>query len=343
MNPESIIESWNNDQDLISIEKMRDELGWTSWLPVAEIALLYGSPLADILRSEMTAAENAVLDLVVMRISGEVTLADVDKALTVVRNPEQRDLLLEGRLRMEAGLISFESENFEQAREDFSWAETRLKSVAKASREHDISLINKAAFHLALDEPLMALQVYADISRKDGHADETIAISRMNPARILLVFGRISEALRNSFNAHNHAIIAKNTALAIESGAIFIEISLPYIKQDAIRMEELVATAKPRDANEEETEPTVHPEDMEGILSWCVERATNDIGGNERGDLKALLILCERAKRLDLFTGALQRPNEVEDVEFANLCHALTEGEEWSVRIKQLAALEANF
>ena len=183
MNPESIIESWNKDGDLIAIENIRNDLGWTSWLPVAEIALLYSSPLVDVLRKEMTEAEIAVLDLVVMRIAGEVSLDDVENALTVVRNPEQRDLLLEGRLRMEAGLIRFEAEDYEKAREDFNWAETRLKSVAKASREHDISLINKAAFHLALDEPLMALQVYGDISRKDGHADETIAISRMNAAR----------------------------------------------------------------------------------------------------------------------------------------------------------------
>ncbi len=343
MNPESIIESWQNDEDLIALEKMRDELGWTSWLAVAEIALLYGSPLADILRGEMTAAENAVLDLVVMRISGEVGLADVDKALAVVRNPEQRDLLLEGRLRMEAGLIRFESEDFEQAREDFTWAETRLKSVAKASREHDISLINKAAFHLALDEPLMALQVYGEISRKDGHADETIAISRMNAARILLAFGRITQALRNSFNAHTHAILAENLALAIEAGAIFVEIALPYIEQEAVRMKELSDTAKPRDAEEEEIKPEIHPEDMEGILSWCVDKATADLGGSERGDLKALLILCERAQRVDLFNSTLKRSGEVEDVEFANLCYALSEGDEWSARISELAALEANF
>ena len=343
MNPESFIKSWQNDEDLIALEKMRDEVGWTSWLAVAEIALLYDSPLADILRDEMNAAENAVLDLVAMRITGEVGLSDVEKALAVARNPEQRDLLLEGRLRMEAGLIRFELEEFEQAREDFTWAETRLKSVAKASREHDISLINKAAFHLALDEPLMALQVYGDISRKDGHADETIAISRMNAARILLSFGRISQALRNSFNAHAHAILAENLALAIEAGAIFVEIALPYIDQDAIRMKEQVAIAKPRDVEEEEIKPSIHPEDMEGILSWCVEKATTDLGGSERGDLKALLILCERAQLLDLFDLTLQRPSEIEDVEFANLCYALNEGEEWKNRISELAALEANF
>jgi hypothetical protein len=305
--------------------------------------LLYGSSLADVLRQKMTAAENAVLDLVALRIAGEVGLADVDRALAVARNPEQRDLLLEGRLRMEAGLIRFEEEDFEQAREDLTWAETRLKSVAKASREHDISLINKAAFHLAIDEPLMALQVYGDIARKDGHADETIAISRMNAARILLAFGRISEALRNSFNAHAHAIICENQALAIEAGAIFVEIAIPYIDHEAARMKEQVANAKPRDAEEEEIKPAIHPEDVEGILSWCVDKATADLGGTERSDLKALLILCERAQRVDFFARALERPSEVEDVEFANLCYALGESEGWSARISELAALEANF
>ena len=108
-------------------------------------------------------------------------------------------------------------------------------------------------------------------------------------------------------------------------------------------MKDVVESSKPRDANEEESETTVHPEDMEGILSWCVEKATTDLGGNERGDLKALLILCERAKRLDLFDSTLERSSEVEDIEFANLCYTIEESEEWSSRISQLAENEANF
>ena len=55
-------------------------------------------------------------------------------------------MALEGRLRMERGLIRFEEGAMDEAGADLEWAERRLRSVALASRDHDLSLLNRAAF-----------------------------------------------------------------------------------------------------------------------------------------------------------------------------------------------------
>ena len=168
--PGSFVSRWRTegpvDSDILAMWK--EELDWPSWLSLAEAALFMDAPeLLDAMASHLTAGEEAVLGLIRRRWLGDTHLGEaIENALTVVRTPETRDLALEGRLRMERGLVRFEEGDVEGAEEDLTWAETRLKSVAKASRDHDLSLLNKAAFHMAQGEALMALQVYGDISRK---------------------------------------------------------------------------------------------------------------------------------------------------------------------------------
>ena len=79
----------------------------------------------------------------------------------------------------------------------------------------------------------MALHVHGDISRKAGHAHETIAISRIQAARIHMAFGQLFDAARCAFNSHAHAIISEQIQLAIEARAIFVEISSSHIDDSA--------------------------------------------------------------------------------------------------------------
>ena len=111
-----------------------------------------------VINTRTSPAEEATLNLVRRRMLGDTRLeAAINEALEIARAKETRDLALEGRLRMERGLTRYRNGGHEGASEDLTWAETRLSSVAKASRDHDLSLINKAAFHMAAGEPLMAL------------------------------------------------------------------------------------------------------------------------------------------------------------------------------------------
>ena len=162
MNPEEIVEAYENGER--NLEPLLEKMGWTSWLGVAELGIVLGSGIVEFLTDKLTPAEAKVLELLILRIEGKINIESIEGALEVARDPDTRDLAIEGRLRMERGLVHFENGNIEGARDDLTWAETRLKSVAKASRDHDISLLNKAAFHLSIDESMMALHVHGEIS-----------------------------------------------------------------------------------------------------------------------------------------------------------------------------------
>ena len=204
--PGVFISRWRTEGPVSSevLAAWKEELDWPSWLSLAEAALFMDAPeLLDTMSVHLTPGEEAVLRLVRRRWLGDMRLSEaIEEALTVVRDPATRDLALEGRLRMERGLVRFEQGDMEGAEDDLTWAETRLKSVAKASRDHDLSLLNKAAYHMARGEALMALQVYGDVSRKAGHAHETIAISRLGASRIRHALGLDFDAGRHAWNAH---------------------------------------------------------------------------------------------------------------------------------------------
>tara|TARA_B100000700_G_scaffold327242_1_gene441229 strand:- start:3355 stop:4386 length:1032 start_codon:yes stop_codon:yes gene_type:complete len=341
MNPEEIIQAYENGER--ELEPYLEKMGWTSWLGVAELGLVMDSSITEFLEQRLTPAENKVLELVKQRLAGQINLDSIEEALEIARNPETRDLALEGRLRMERGLVHFENDQIEDARDDLTWAETRLKSVAKASRDHDISLLNKAAFHLSIDEPMMALHVHGEISRSAGHANETIAISRIQAARIHLAFGHMFDAARCAFNAHAHAMIANQIELAVESGAIFVEISSGFLSDEADKFADQILEAKPLSAGESPPVLQVNYEDVYGVLEWCIENTEQGYSGEERPDLRALVMLAKRLDRAELFADLLSSPHEVEDALLAALCASISEDEAakvWTERVTEIMTLK---
>tara|TARA_B100000925_G_scaffold274031_1_gene239186 strand:- start:439 stop:1470 length:1032 start_codon:yes stop_codon:yes gene_type:complete len=341
LNPEEIIHAYENGER--ELDPLLEKMGWKSWLGVAELGLVLGSDIVEFLEERLSPAESKVLELVKQRIAGAICLDSIESALETARDPKTRDLSLEGRLRMERGLLHFENGSIEEARDDLTWAETRLKSVAKASRDHDISLLNKAAFHLSIDEPMMALHVHGEISRKAGHANETIAISRIQAARIHLGYGHMFDAARCAFNAHAHAIISKQIELAIESGAIFVEISSGFISEEAEKFADQILDSKPLSAGESQPILQVHPEDVYGVLEWCIENTGHGYSGEERPDLRALLMLAKRLDRGQMFADLLSSPSEVEDALLAALCASICEGDSavvWTDRVTEIMTLK---
>ena len=186
--PGKFISRWREQGpvEILILEEWKDEMGLESWLMIAEAALfLDTAELFEMVNEQLTPAEQATIGLVRRRMLGDSMLEQaINDAIAIAKDPKTRDLKLEGRLRMERGLTRFENGDIEGAKDDLEWAELRLKSVAKASRDHDLSLLNKAALLLSTGAPLMALHVYAEISRTGDHAQETIAISRLGASRI---------------------------------------------------------------------------------------------------------------------------------------------------------------
>jgi len=296
-------------------ETWREESGWKDWMAIIEAALyLDAAELVELLLPELTPAQRATFDLVRRRMLGDQRLEDaIDQALEICRHPETRDLALEGRLRMERGLQRFEKGDSAGAEEDLTWAETRLKSVAKASRDHDLSLLNKAAYHMASGEDLMALQVYGDISRKENHAHETIAISRIGASRIHARYGKMFDAARNAWNGHAHAILASQVTMAIEAGSLFLDLSIDEQDEEAVRFQEQVDESKPRDAGEQAPELRVHPADVSGVFNWCMQHLNRELSGHDRPDLRAMVMMGHRLDRLNEFDWLLNEPNQIDD------------------------------
>ena len=114
----------------------------------------------------------------------------------------------------------------------------------------------------------MALQAHGDISVKSGHANETIAISRLHVSRINARIGHKFDAIRLVFNSHKHAIMANMSELALESGTAFVDLSLPYSNESADRIVEQIERANPRDIGDEVHDPKINPTDM-GSIHWC--------------------------------------------------------------------------
>ena len=342
--PGLYISKWREDGpvSIQTAQEWRDEFGWNDWMAIIEAALyLDAAELVELLLLELTAAQRATFDLVRRRMLGDHRLEEaIEKALEVCRTPETRDLALEGRLRMERGLQRFEKGDSVGAEEDLTWAETRLKSVAKASRDHDLSLLNKAAYHMASGEDLMALQVYGDISRQEHHAHETIAISRIGASRIHARYGRMFDAARNAWNGHAHAILAGQVTMAIEAGSLFLDLSIDEQNTAATRFQQQVDNSKPRDVGEKAPELKVHPEDVAGVFDWCIEHLETNPIGPDRPDLRAMIMMAHRLDRLDEFAWLINNPEAVEDSMLVAVVLGCSLNEEqniaWTARMQSL-------
>lgn len=345
--PGSFVSRWRSEGPVSSevLLTWKGELGLESWLPLAEAALFLDAPeLLALINGQLSEGQRAVLALVRRRWLGDTHLEEaIEEALQVVRSPQTRDLMLEGRLRMERGLVRYEQDDFEGANDDLTWAETRLKSVAKASREHDLSLLNKAAFHMARGEALMALQVYGDISRSAGHAHETIAISRIGACRILYSIGHLFDAARHAWNAHKHAILANQIQMAIEAGSLFLDISFDHQSADAELMHVQVENAQP--AGVESVQPTllVNKQDIDGVFRWCVDHLEPGYSGHDRPALRAMLALAHRMERMEIFEEFMASPDEVEDAMLAAVAQSCArdsnEQQAWGKRLAHLTML----
>lgn len=328
--------------DITTLIAWREEMNWDTWLPLAEAALfLDAAELLELLETVLSPAEHATLSLVRRRMLGDNRLQHlIEEALEIARHPDTRDLALEGRLRMELGLVKYEAGDTEAAKEDLTWAETRLKSVALASRDHDLSLINKAALHTACGEALMALVVYSEIPRNGNHADETIALSRLGASRICASIGHNFDSVRHAWNAHAHALKANQIGMAIEGGALFLDFSSEAVDDSADRMQIQVENASPRDAAEEPRELKVHPDDINEVFEWCFSHLPESHAGSDRPDLRAMVSLAHRFDKMQLFEIMMNDPDGVEDPILVAIVQNCIDDAElkslWNVRLATL-------
>tara|TARA_Y100001980_G_C14556822_1_gene350753 strand:+ start:2556 stop:3476 length:921 start_codon:yes stop_codon:yes gene_type:complete len=253
----------------IQIDKLDDLIekveSSNPYLEVAECSIsLNIIDLYDVVFSKLTDSEKLILELITLRNKGdyEKMFFNIEQGLELVRDKENRDLVLEGRLRMELGLLKIQSGSEENPESDFEWALRRLSSVCEFSRLHGLAIINKAAYHEKIDEKLMALHLYGEIPLNGNFPLEVVAFSRVGAARILTQIGHISDACRHLYNAHKIFTKSNNTELAWHSGFQFLSIASKYVDINADLIDFQILNAKPRELGDEIPEPKIHPKDL---------------------------------------------------------------------------------
>ena len=265
-----LVNKWLSKPFKVSeFEKIINEINASNpYLEVAECALSLGiDELYNLSIGNLNEAENLILELISLRKSGEINsmFNNIDTALEIVRKKESRDLVLEGRLRMELGLIKVQTNSKDDPHEDFDWAMKRLSSVSTNSRLHGLSIINKAAYHEHVNENLMALHLYGEIPLKGDFPVEIIGFSRIGAARIMMSLGNSKEACRHLYNAHNLFKNSNNIELAWHSGFEFLKIGTQFVDINAQRMNVQVKNSKPMEVGDEKPVTQINPLDLKEI------------------------------------------------------------------------------
>ena len=101
--------------------------------------------------------------------------------------------------------------------------------------------------------------------------------------------------------------------------------------------------AQPLSAGETQPILQVNSSDVYGVLEWCVENTQDGYSGEERPDLRALVMLAKRLGKTELFADLLSSPGEVQDALLAALCASVSENEHaeiWTSRVTEIMTLK---
>ena len=247
-------------------------------LIVAEQAYCEGhNNLATKLCAHLNEAESHIMEFRAAQLKNDADSAQqcLAAALEICRTKQNRDHILEARIRMEWGILRASIGEFDEAGIDLKWAVDRLGTISEGHRWHGIALLNMAEWHRTRGELGMALAIHSGISRQGPHLIEIISISRRNAAELLVEKDHIYSAIRNLWIAHHGFRQTNMESEAIDAGLHWIDLGLTEISKDAPTMENAVKQATPRSAGDSKQRVWIHPDDLSYMYNWINNR-TND-------------------------------------------------------------------
>ena len=250
-------------------------------LIVCEQALGEGHyEIAQELQNSLTSAESEFINFRKSLLDNDAENAQkhITNSLELSRKSEQRDHLLEARIRMEWGLLRATLGEHTEAGVDLKWAVDRFSALSEGHRWHGLSLLNMATWHENRGEYGMALAMHAEISRHGPHCIEVIAFSRRRAAEIFVAKGQMASAIRNMWIACHGFRQCDMDAEAIEAGLQWIDLGLGDISTDAPSMDTVVASASPRSIGEPAPRAWINPADLQQLLEWLDGKVEDKIG-----------------------------------------------------------------
>ena len=244
-------------------------------LIVAEQAMGEGhTQLIDVLLPFLNEIEFHILQYRYAQLANDAASSQesLATALDISRSKQDRDHLLEARIRMEWGVLRASLGEIEQAGIDLKWAVERMGALSEGHRWHGLALLNMATWHRNRGESGMALAIHAEISRHGPHPVEIISMSRRLAAEILIEKDHLFSALRNLWIAHHGFRNSSMEVEAVEAGLHWIDLGLTDVSSDAPEMQLAIETAAPRSAGEPKPRVWIHPRDLEMMCEWIHPR-----------------------------------------------------------------------
>ncbi|MBT4059423.1 MAG: hypothetical protein HOE69_03855 [Euryarchaeota archaeon] len=296
------------------IDQFEDKLG------LAESAIMASDlQFLGLVQKSLTEAELAFSNFRLAQLNNDFDTAQEQLKISVEssRKSDSRDHILEARSRMEWGLLRFTQGEEEQAGVDLRWAMERLKALSEGSLYHGLAILNMAEWHVSQNQSIMAMVILSGIDREGPHAEEIIATSRLSTSKLHFEVGDYVASQRHAWVAFTGCANNEMIESAIESGLIWLDLSLNEITDDAERMASIVANAAPRNVGEN-PELRAHPEDVKIVLDWFQNHWDIDYSGESRPDL-AVLIEAEKVIDEPYFTSIISNSADIEDIEIINL------------------------
>ena len=202
------------------------------------------------------------------------------------RSSEERDHLIEARLRMDRALIGSMDEAM--IGEELRWCVDRLNAIELGSPLHGLALLNLANWHTNKGEQMMALVVHSDINKLSGHPNDIRGLSRLETARILVDMGDLDPAMRHFWTAklcfESEGMIAENLVSSLE----WLNLALDEVDSNAPSMMQRIEVAAPRSVGGN-TWIAANPDDVKNIVDELVPVLMSDLSGEQRNDLGLII------------------------------------------------------
>jgi len=227
------------------------------------------------------------------------------------RTSDERDHLIEARVRMERALLGITDTSLVGS--ELRWCVDRLNALCPGSPLHGLALLNLANWHRNVGESIMSLVVHADISKEYGHPEDIIGLSRLEAARIYVTLNDLDPAMRHLWSARNFFTNANMTSESLVCSLEWLDLALEEVSESAPNMASRLENAAPRETAGATWVPS-NPNDIVEIVEELIPILTQNLSGLNRNDI-GLIIDSSNILGVDKWKSILfERKSEIQDL-----------------------------
>lgn len=227
------------------------------------------------------------------------------------RTSDERDHLIEARVRMERALLGITDTSLVGS--ELRWCVDRLNALCPGSPLHGLALLNLANWHRNVGESIMSLVVHADISKEYGHPEDIIGLSRLEAARIYVTLNDLDPAMRHLWSARKFFTNTNMTSESLVCSLEWLDLALEEVSESAPSMELRLENAAPRESAGATWIPS-NPKDIVEIVEELMPILTQNLSGINRNDI-GLIIDSSNILGVDEWKDILfERKSEIQDL-----------------------------